>query len=268
MSLAGERLGGGTPAGDGNADWARGMSDREVFGIGTGSDPWPGAGVGDGGGRRPESREVTGRDFLTGASFAATGGTAEGGFASAWGRGAITRFDGRDGELSVGGEVATGMLGADFFRERWSAGVVVSESRGTGTWSPPDGTGELSAQLTAVHPWAGFAVTDRLSAWAAAGYGAGSMTVTPDGDDAMETDISYGMTAAGAEGALLEGADGTRLALTGDVRATRTGWDRATGLVGGDAATWRVRISLEGERRETAGGDPEHRIGFNLKLRW
>ena len=70
------------------ADWARGMSDHDVFGTGTGSDPWPGAGVGEGGGRRPESRELTGRDFLTGTSFAATGGTAEGGFASAWGRGA------------------------------------------------------------------------------------------------------------------------------------------------------------------------------------
>ena len=63
---------------------------------------------------RVRSRALTGRDFVTGTSFALTGGSAEaGGYAALWGRGAISRFDGREGELTLDGEVTTGLMGAD-----------------------------------------------------------------------------------------------------------------------------------------------------------
>ena len=36
---------------------------------------------------------------------------------SLWGRGAVTRFDGREGSLSLDGEVASGMVGLDWSRD-------------------------------------------------------------------------------------------------------------------------------------------------------
>ena len=57
---------------------------------------------------RAQSRALTRRDFLTGTSFALTAGSAEaGGYAALWGRGAISRFDGREGDLTLDGEVTT-----------------------------------------------------------------------------------------------------------------------------------------------------------------
>ena len=76
--------------------------------------PRPQWATGEGPEDRVQSRALTGRDFLTGTSFALTGGLAEaGGYAALWGRGAISRFDGREGDLTLDGEVATGLMGAD-----------------------------------------------------------------------------------------------------------------------------------------------------------
>ena len=60
-----------------------------------------------------QGRSATGRDLLQGTSFALTGEAQGDGVLSIWGRGAVTRFDGRDGDLAVDGEVATGLFGAD-----------------------------------------------------------------------------------------------------------------------------------------------------------
>ena len=57
------------------------------------------------------SRSVTGRELLSGSSFALTAGSAESGFGALWGRGAVSRFDGRQGNLTLDGEVASAMLG-------------------------------------------------------------------------------------------------------------------------------------------------------------
>ena len=84
---------------------------------------------------RVQSRELTVRDFLTGTSFALTGGSAEaGGYAALWGRGAISRFDGREGDLTLDGEVTTGLMGADWAAERWTAGLAIGHARGTGSY--------------------------------------------------------------------------------------------------------------------------------------
>ena len=61
----------------------------------------------------------TARDLLTGTSFALTGeaGGAGSGTVSLWGRGAVSRFDGREGDLTLSGEVTSAMLGADWMRD-------------------------------------------------------------------------------------------------------------------------------------------------------
>ena len=54
----------------------------------------------------------------------AAGGSAEaGGYAALWGLGAFTRFDGREGDLTLNGEVTTGPMGADWAAERWTGGL-------------------------------------------------------------------------------------------------------------------------------------------------
>ena len=80
------------------------------------------------------SRALTARDLLTGTSFSLTAQAAggAGGLVSLWGRGAVSRFDGREGGLSLDGEVASAMLGTDWTREAWTAGLLLSHSRGEG----------------------------------------------------------------------------------------------------------------------------------------
>ena len=111
-------------------------------------------------------------DLLTGSSFGLTSETAGKDLVSLWGRGAVSRFDGREGRLGLDGEVVTGMLGADWTRGRWTAGLIVSHSAGEGGYSgapgagngPGAGTGpgsgsgasgRVEATLTGVFPWGG-----------------------------------------------------------------------------------------------------------------
>ena len=259
------------------------------------NDEWRGD-VSDG---RVQSRALTGRDFLTGTSFALTGGSAEaGGFASLWGRGAISRFDGREGDLTLDGEVTTGLMGADWAAERWTAGLAVGHARGTGGYREggdcnPDASypgasgcaGQVEATLTGLWPYAGLKLTDRLSAWAAAGYGAGELKLTPGGetnggktDGPFMADLTMAMVAAGMRGEVLtpppEG--GLALAVKGDVRFTRTASEATKDANGGEleAATadvWLVRTGIEGSRRFAPGGDaagmvltPSFEIGVRL----
>ena len=135
--------------------------------------------------QRLTSRAVTPRDLLTGSSFALTAETDGGDLVSLWGRAAVTRFDGREGDLMLDGEVVTGMLGADWTGGRWTAGLIVSHSTAEGGYSgaPVAGDagsgGKVEATLTGLFPWARHALSERLEAWGAAGYGAGELTVTP-----------------------------------------------------------------------------------------
>ena len=62
--------------------------------------------------RGVESREVTERDIVAGSSLALTGGTEQSGSGSLWAGGAVSRCDGREGALTLSGEVASGVLWA------------------------------------------------------------------------------------------------------------------------------------------------------------
>ncbi len=258
--------------------------------------PGPGSGSGAGGdggsrggahgpwgGTRPgfRSRAVTARDVLTGTSFALTGASkAGGGFGALWGRGAIGSFDGREGDLTLDGEVTTGLIGADWASDpgpesgagRWIAGLAVGHSRGAGGYRSPAGKGEVEATLTGVYPYAGMDLTDRLSAWAAAGYGSGEVTVEPDGKAALKADLAMTMAAAGLRSELVRppaAGGGLSLALKGDARFTRTSSDAAGGMAASDADVWLMRAGIEGSRRFALGGNgaaltPAFEIGMRL----
>ena len=85
---------------------------------------------------RTGSRAVAPRELLTGSSFALTTGAdgIGGGLVSLWGRGAVSRFDGREGDLTLSGEVTGALLGADWTRERWTTGLMLSHARGEGSY--------------------------------------------------------------------------------------------------------------------------------------
>ena len=234
-------------------------------------------------------RAVTSRDLLTGSAFALTAETAGKGVVSLWGRGAIGRFEGREGELTLDGEVMTGMFGADWSRGRWTAGLIVSHSRGEGGYSDGTGSGEASstdsgsgsgagtggrveATLTGLLPWARHAFSERLEAWGAAGYGAGELTVTPKkpGTDedgaAIRADLDLRMAAAGLRGTMLDGGwwpdahgqdrrDGRADRLR--TRAGRRRRQSRTGPGNGDPASPRPGSEPAGRARQRGGADAE-----------
>ena len=109
------------------------------------------------------SRTVSGRELLSGSSFALTAGSAESGFGALWGRGAVSSFDGREGEVTLDGEVASALLGADFSLGRGTAGLVVAHSLGEGGYRSPNGGGAVETTLTGLYPWGRYQASERLS---------------------------------------------------------------------------------------------------------
>ena len=202
---------------------------------------------------RPDgwSRTLTGREVLMGSSFSLAAQTEGGGFAGLWGRMAQTRFAGREGALSLDGDVTTGLVGADYASGRWTTGLVVSHSIGGGGYRG-EGSGDIEASMTALTPWAGYAVTEWLSVWGAAGYGAGELKLTPEGQAALKTDLGMTLAAAGARGTLIDG-DGPKLDAVTDARWVRTTTARVSSsasdggnLASASAEVTRLRLGLEG----------------------
>ena len=206
---------------------------------------------------RTRSREVTPRDLLTGTSFALTTGAdgIGGGLVSLWGRGALTRFDGREGDLSLSGEVTGTLLGADWTRERWTTGLMLSHARGEGSYRGAD-SGKVSSTVTGLYPYGRYALSDRVTVWGAAGYGAGTLTLTPEDGEALKTDMDLAMAAAGLRGVVFEAPPegGPELAVKTDAMAVRTSSEATGGGAGGNLAAaeadvTRLRLGLEGTWR-------------------
>ena len=212
---------------------------------------------------------LTGRDLLTSSAFTLTGGNSEGGFGALWGRGAVSHFAGEDGALSLDGEVATGMLGADWVSGRWITGLTLALSRGTGGYDAADGSGEIESMLTGLYPWVGYHLTERLSVWTALGYGAGVLTLTPQEQESSKTDMSLTLVAAGARSELLElpKLGGVMLAVETDTRLTRTSTGATADLDATDATVWQVRLGLEGSRHIALAGGGALRPSIEVGLR-
>ena len=211
----------------------------------------------------PETRTATPRELLLGSSFSLSAGTvdAPGGSASLWGGAAVSRFDGREGELVLDGEVASGLLGADWARGRWTAGLIVSHSRGEGGWRGEAGSGTVSSTLTGLYPWGRHALTERVSVWSVAGWGEGTLTLTPEGPDgeslaAIRTDLDLAMGAVGVRGTVVEAPPegGVELSVTGDALGVRTTSAKVRGLAASEAGVTRLRLGLEGTWRGLAVG--------------
>ena len=203
---------------------------------------------------RQRSRTVAPQELMFGSSFeliAEPGGPGSGeGFVSVWGRGAVSRFDGQEDELALDGEVASGLFGLDWSRDGAIAGLIIGYSTGEGGYRAPSGAGEESATLAGVYPWGRYAVDEHIEVWGAAGYGEGTMTLTPVREDEIRTDLDLWMVAAGLRGTLLDGgADGLTFMAKTDAMTVTTSTDAVPGdLAATEARVTRLRLGLEGTR--------------------
>ena len=224
---------------------------------------------------------------LSDASFTHTGETdPDSGTLAWWGRGATSQFTGRDGNLGLGGEIATGRLGVDYAHGDWLAGVTLAHSAGKGDWSGAAGGGELEVSLTSLSPYAAMSFSDRLEMWTAAGVGRGVLKLAHgnggEWTERLKTDLEWRMAAAGARGGLLRSTegDGLELSLVADALWSETLSGHTRGLVASQSAVTRLRFGLEGswavvlnETRLTPklelgarhdGGDAESGFGVDL----
>ena len=190
-----------------------------------------------------ESHRPRDSELLAGSSFSFTGSSTGGGFGSVWARGAYSDFDGLDDGLSLEGKVRTAMLGVDYARENWITGLAISRSRGKGDYRGVD-AGTVESRLTGLYPYAACEVSDRLSLWATAGYGEGNLTLTPEGQNPVETDMDMAMLAVGGRGQIV-GNEGYVLALKADGLLLRTTSDSVSGLASATANVNRFRLGLE-----------------------
>ena len=221
-----------------------------------------------------EARSMSERDVLLGSAFHFSRSADDGGpgFA-AWGRVSAGGFDAEEahekGPVDMDGEVTTGIVGADAAWERWLAGVAVSVSEGEGTYAYGDvGEGALESTLTGVHPYARLEVSERVQAWGLLGFGAGRMTMRPEGRDPIETDIDMRLGAVGAQGALMEASEtgGLDLVLKGDAFLVQMESAKAPNSEATSVDASRARVTLAGSRTfalgERAALTPELEVGL------
>ena len=215
-------------------------------------------------------RTIQGRELVANSSFAFASPSSGGHLFSFWGRGAVTNFDGREGELTLDGEVTTWLLGTDWSWGQWpgggearrsTAGLLLSRSTSDGGYDNPAGasSGEVAATLTGVFPWGSHRFTDRLAVWGIAGYGQGELEVTPklptgEDDATLTTDLNLWLAAAGLRGTLLDGGnDGLTITGTTDAMVVGNTSERVTGLEAAQATVTRWRLGLEAQRPITLG---------------
>ena len=257
--MAGSRAGGmgslGTPV-----RAAGGSMMGVVSGLGATAGPLGGAAGPDGGltGGGLLQMGLGGGDLLTGSAFAMNRETRHGGILSFWSRGARSSFAGREGALSLGGDVRTTMAGADYAKGPLVAGLSLSHSRGLGEYAGVAG-GQVTSSVTGLYPWLGYKATERVTVWGVAGYGAGGLRLMPQGGPALEAGLSMAMAAAGTRGELVAGgAGGFALAFKADALWVGTATDGVDGPAGRlqatDAAVTRFRTGLEGARTYTLAG--------------
>ena len=198
-----------------------------------------------------------GADLLTGSEFTLNRGTRQGGVLSVWSRGAQSHFTGKEGALSLVGDVRTTMFGADYAKGPLMGGLSLSNSRGLGEYAGVAG-GHVASAVTGLYPWLGYQATERISVWGVTGYGSGGLLLTPESGAALEADLSMAMAAAGTRGELLDrGAGRFALAFKADALWAGTstnGVDGPAGRLGATRATaTRFRTGLEASRDYTLG---------------
>ena len=205
------------------------------------------------------TRTMTREDLLLGSSFHLSTQGRESGVAqvSAWGHVATGGFDAEEDGVTLDGDVTTGILGADASWDRLLAGVMVSRSKGEGSYriipepgSDTDGDeGKVESTMTGIYPYLEAKLNERVSAWGLVGVGSGDLTLRRK-NEVLETDLGMRMGAIGLTGQVMDGTgpSGIGLNLKSDAMWVGTESERTEGMAGAEGEVSRVRVILQGER--------------------
>ena len=243
VTLGGRRVGG---AGPGVAGEEAGFADRPDWLEDAENAAGPRA-----------TRGMSGRELLRRSAFHLTGGGAgERPAYTVWGRMAFGAFEARVDEATLKSDVTTGFLGVDGQWGRVLAGVAVALSDSTGSYRPVASRsggidrGGIQADLTTVYPYARFALAEDLSVWGLVGYGAGDLTVKPEGRASILTKVAMRMGALGVKGRIFEGEepDDLRLSVKSDAMWVQTESDRERDLEQSVGSANRLRLILDAAR--------------------
>ena len=214
--------------------------------------------------REESAQSLTANDLLLGSAFhlSSQRGQGAGAAYTAWGRVATSGFEADGGtmdDVTMDGDVTSGLVGFDAEWERVLAGVMLSHSTGEGGYrlSAESGgrAGSVESSLTGVYPYARVALNARVSAWALAGTASGELTLKEEGGKPMPTDITMRMGAVGFKGRVLgePGEDPLALNVKSDAMWVGTKNERTSDMVATQGDVTRLRLTLEGERVFAAG---------------
>ena len=206
--------------------------------------------------QRGGTRTMTERELLLGSSFhLSSGGDASGGPAfAAWGRVATGGFEADVDDVRMDGDVTTGLIGLDAEWDRVLAGLLLSQSKGDGSYTLSeemgDDRGTVENTMTGVYPYARLEMSERVSAWGLAGLGSGEFTLNQEGQTPIKTDLGMRMGAVGVKGTVLDGSgpSGVGLSVKSDAMWVRTESDRTVGLESAEGDVSRLRLIVQGER--------------------
>ena len=214
--------------------------------------------------REEAARTLTRDDLLLRSAFhlSSGGGEAAEPAFTTWGRVSMSGFEAEVDDVTMDGDVTTGLIGFDAEWERVLAGVMVSQSTGEGDYrllsaEQSGDAGSVKSSLTGVYPYARLALSGRMSAWALAGAGSGELTLTQEGGKPMPTDIAMRMGAVGVKGQVLDGtgASGVALNVKSDAMWVGTKSERTHDMAATEGDVTRLRLIVEGERSfEVASG--------------
>ena len=215
--------------------------------------------------RNNEVRAMSDEDLVFGSSFHLTQEGEEGpeGRWSVWGRASFGRMEDSDGGVAVSGEVATGVLGADWERGNWLAGLALTRSEGEGNLRQHGGRKrvyESESTMTSISPYLRLRLSERLLVWGLAGGGRGDLTmeekVAAGAPVVYGTDLRMTLAAAGLQSDLFtpDETGGYGLAVKGDAFWVRIKSDAMVSETGAEllsatsADSSRFRLALEGSR--------------------
>ena len=194
---------------------------------------------------------------------------ANSGYWSLWGRGDLSRFEGRpQSSFDLDGDLTAGYLGLDYrLPSGGLVGVALSRSEGeidyrSGTVDGALVNGTLDASLDSVYPYGYWSPRAGLGLWGLLGVGSGDATLTHRETD-FATDLDMRMGALGLRQAV-QTLGSFELALRADAFIIELESEDVPGLPAVSAQVHRARLLLEASHSWQP--HPYERLGTSLEL--
>ena len=221
--------------------------------------------------RLPDSGQLARSAFVISLNGNADAG-AGGGYWSLWGRGDLSRFEGRPQTgLDLDGNLRAGYLGLDYrLSSGGLVGVALSRSEGEIDIGTADDTldkgtldkGTLDTRLNSVYPYGYWSPRAGMGLWGLLGVGSGDATLSHRETD-FATDLDMRMGALGLR-QVVQTLGSFELALKADAFVVELESEDGPGLLAVSAQARRARLLLEASHRWQP--HPDERLGTSLEL--